>query len=115
METIQGSEPRLPDQPYPVTVLGYPAELIGPRETYERISDQVGGIPLKHPRSKLWFFGFTIAFSLFLLFCAAVSYLLYRGVGIWGINIPVAWGFAITNFVWWIGIGHAGTFISAIL
>ena len=37
------------------------------------------------------------------------------GVGIWGINIPVAWGFAIVNFVWWIGIGHAGTFISAIL
>ena len=38
-----------------------------------------------------------------------------RGVGVWGINVPVAWGFAIINFVWWIGIGHAGTFISAIL
>jgi len=50
-----------------------------------------------------------------MLFFFAVSYLLYRGVGIWGINIPVAWGFAIVNFVWWIGIGHAGTFISAIL
>ena len=37
------------------------------------------------------------------------------GVGIWGINVPVAWGFAIVNFVWWIGIGHAGTLISAIL
>ena len=45
----------------------------------------------------------------------AISYLLIRGVGIWGINIPVAWGFAIVNFVWWIGIGHAGTLISAIL
>ena len=50
-----------------------------------------------------------------MLFFFAISYLLYRGVGIWGINIPVAWGFAIVNFVWWIGIGHAGTFISAIL
>jgi molybdopterin-containing oxidoreductase family membrane subunit len=49
------------------------------------------------------------------MFCVAVGYLLFRGVGIWGINIPIAWGFAITNFVWWIGIGHAGTFISAIL
>ena len=38
-----------------------------------------------------------------------------RGVGVWGVNIPVAWGFAIVNFVWWIGIGHAGTLISAIL
>jgi Ni/Fe-hydrogenase subunit HybB-like protein len=45
----------------------------------------------------------------------AIVYLLAVGVGIWGINIPVAWGFAITNFVWWIGIGHAGTLISAIL
>ena len=45
----------------------------------------------------------------------AVTYLLVKGVGIWGINIPVAWGFAIINFVWWIGIGHAGTLISAIL
>src|SRR5436190_21910285 len=117
METLQGSEPRLPDstRPYPVTVLGHPAELIGPHETYETVTRQIADIPLEHPRPKVWFFGFTIAFSFFLLFCAAVTYLLYRGVGIWGINIPVAWGFAITNFVWWIGIGHAGTFISAIL
>jgi Ni/Fe-hydrogenase subunit HybB-like protein len=117
METIQGSEPRKPDAaaPYPVTVLDYPAEMIGPHESYQSISDQVAGINLKHPRPKFWFIGFTVAFTLFLLLCGAVSYLLYRGVGIWGINIPVAWGFAITNFVWWIGIGHAGTFISAIL
>ena len=46
---------------------------------------------------------------------AAVTYLFLVGVGIWGIEIPVAWGFAIINFVWWIGIGHAGTLISAIL
>ena len=117
METIQGSEPRMPDpdKPYPVTVLGYPAEMIGPKETYARVSDQIAGIPLKHPHPKFWLIAFTLAGLMFLLFCVAVGYLLYRGVGIWGINIPIAWGFAITNFVWWIGIGHAGTFISAIL
>ncbi len=117
METIQGSEPRMPapDKPFPVTVLAYPAEMIGAKETYEKVSDQITGIPIRQPNAKFWFVGFTIAFALFLLFCVAVGYLLYRGVGIWGINIPVAWGFAITNFVWWIGIGHAGTFISAIL
>lgn len=104
-----------PDKPYPVTVLGYPAEMIGPKETYERVSQQIAGVQIKHPHPKFWFVGFTVAFAMFLMFCVAVSYLLYRGVGIWGINIPVAWGFAITNFVWWIGIGHAGTFISAIL
>ena len=49
------------------------------------------------------------------MFLVAVTLLFARGTGIWGIQIPVAWGFAITNFVWWIGIGHAGTLISAIL
>ena len=44
-----------------------------------------------------------------------ITWLLLKGTGIWGINIPVGWGFAIINFVWWIGIGHAGTLISAIL
>ena len=43
------------------------------------------------------------------------TWLFIKGVGIWGINIPIGWGFAIVNFVWWIGIGHAGTLISAIL
>jgi molybdopterin-containing oxidoreductase family membrane subunit len=45
----------------------------------------------------------------------AVTWLLIKGTGIWGVNIPIGWGFAIINFVWWIGIGHAGTLISAIL
>jgi Ni/Fe-hydrogenase subunit HybB-like protein len=117
METIQGSEPqiRVPGKPYPVTLLGFPGRMIGPKTTYDSVSEQIGGAALRHPNQRIWFVGFTAVFGLFLLFCAAVSYLLYRGVGIWGINIPVAWGFAIVNFVWWIGIGHAGTFISAIL
>ena len=95
--------------------LGYPSSLLAPAETYESVTDTIGSIVLtrKHPRS--WLIGFAIAFSLLLLLQAAIGYLFYKGVGIWGINIPVAWGFAIVNFVWWIGIGHAGTFISAIL
>jgi Ni/Fe-hydrogenase subunit HybB-like protein len=67
----------------------------------------------KHPRG--WLVGFAVAFALLMLLFAAISWLFYKGVGVWGINIPVAWGYAIVNFVWWIGIGHAGTFISAIL
>src|SRR5438552_2153415 len=117
METIQGSEPQIEvrGKPYPVTLLGFPAPLIGAGHTYESVSDQIGDVPLQHPHQKAWFAGFTIVFAMFLMLCVAVGYMLYRGVGIWGINIPVGWGFAITNFVWWIGIGHAGTFISAIL
>ena len=79
------------------------------------VASKIGDIVLKGQHPKSWWFGFTLAFALLMVFMMAVTYLLYKGVGIWGINVPVAWGFAIINFVWWIGIGHAGTFISAIL
>jgi len=101
--------------PYAATPLCYPARLLGPGETYDSVTNKIGGIALEHPRAKIWWAGFLPAFGLFGVLLIALSYLLYLGVGIWGINIPVAWGFAIVNFVWWIGIGHAGTFISAIL
>src|SRR5438128_12152644 len=62
-----------------------------------------------------WLFGFGVACMLVMLLLYAITYLFVEGIGIWGVNVPVAWGFAIINFVWWIGIGHAGTLISAIL
>jgi Ni/Fe-hydrogenase subunit HybB-like protein len=98
-----------------VTPLGYPTVLLGRGETYQSVTETIGSIVLtrKHPRS--WWFGFAVAFALLMLFFIAIGWLLYKGTGIWGINVPVAWAFAIVNFVWWIGIGHAGTFISAIL
>ena len=102
-------------EPVPMSPLGYPDELVGPGQTLGSVASKIGDIVIKgqHPRS--WWFGFALAFALLMVFLMSVTYLLYKGVGIWGINIPVAWGFAIINFVWWIGIGHAGTFISAIL
>jgi Ni/Fe-hydrogenase subunit HybB-like protein len=89
--------------------------IIAPGHTFATISDKIGAIVLTRPTPLGWFIGLGIAFSLLMLFLMAVTYLFIRGVGIWGINIPVGWGFAIVNFVWWIGIGHAGTLISAIL
>jgi molybdopterin-containing oxidoreductase family membrane subunit len=62
-----------------------------------------------------WLLGFGVCFFFIMLLNLAIVYLIGKGVGIWGINIPIGWGFAIVNFVWWIGIGHAGTLISAIL
>ncbi len=101
--------------PVPMSKLGYPDELVGPGQTLASVSAKIGDIVLEGQHPKSWWLGFAIAFLLLMVFLMSVTYLLYKGVGIWGINVPVAWGFAIINFVWWIGIGHAGTFISAIL
>jgi molybdopterin-containing oxidoreductase family membrane subunit len=67
------------------------------------------------PTGKGWLLLLTLGTAGFGLLLLAICVTVFVGVGTWGINIPVAWAFAITNFVWWIGIGHAGTLISAIL
>ncbi len=89
--------------------------IIGQGYTFGTVTDQIASVVLTRRTPLFWFAGFGVGFALLLLFLWAVVVLLWKGVGIWGIKIPVAWGFAITNFVWWIGIGHAGTLISAIL
>jgi Ni/Fe-hydrogenase subunit HybB-like protein len=89
--------------------------VIEPGYSYGSVTDKISSIVLGRRTPRGWWLGLGIAFSLLMLFQLAVGYLLVRGVGVWGINIPVGWGFAIVNFVWWIGIGHAGTLISAIL
>jgi molybdopterin-containing oxidoreductase family membrane subunit len=85
------------------------------RHTFGSVTDKISAIVLSRRAPWGWWVGFLISFALLMMFLWAVGWLLAVGVGIWGINIPVAWGFAIVNFVWWIGIGHAGTLISAIL
>jgi molybdopterin-containing oxidoreductase family membrane subunit len=88
---------------------------LAPGHDFRTVTDKISSIVLTRPTSLGWKAFFLFNSVLVLLFLGAVAYLLVAGVGIWGIDIPVAWGFAITNFVWWIGIGHAGTLISAIL
>ncbi|MGC1413881.1 MAG: NrfD/PsrC family molybdoenzyme membrane anchor subunit [Candidatus Acidiferrum sp.] len=89
--------------------------VLGPGHTYGSITDKISSIVLTRPVSLGWLAGFGICFCFIMLLNLAIVYLIGKGVGIWGINIPIGWGFAIVNFVWWIGIGHAGTLISAIL
>jgi Ni/Fe-hydrogenase subunit HybB-like protein len=62
-----------------------------------------------------WWLAFSISVSVLGMLLATTGYLFYEGVGLWGLNNPVAWGWAIVNFVFWVGIGHAGTLISAVL
>jgi Ni/Fe-hydrogenase subunit HybB-like protein len=83
--------------------------------SYGSLGDKIGGIVLAPRPPRGWLVGTALTFLLVLLLLVAISYLFIAGIGIWGVDIPVAWGMAIGNFVWWIGIGHAGTLISAIL
>ncbi len=89
--------------------------IIEPGHTFTTITEKISSVVLRRWGWFDWLVGFGGVFTLVLLLLLSISWLLIAGVGIWGVNIPVAWGFAITNFVWWIGIGHAGTLISAIL
>jgi molybdopterin-containing oxidoreductase family membrane subunit len=91
------------------------SDVLAPGHTYETVSDKISSVVLVRKSGWAWRCGFALAALFVMILTTAVSYLFLRGVGIWGINIPIAWGFAIVNFVWWIGIGHAGTFISAML
>jgi Ni/Fe-hydrogenase subunit HybB-like protein len=88
---------------------------LAPGNTFTSITEKITSIVLTRRTPLAWFIGFAIGFTLLQALMVAIVYLLYKGVGIWGINQPVGWGFAIINFVWWIGIGHAGTLISAVL
>ena len=100
------------EKPFPAQA---DAPLLQPGHTYGSITDKIGDAVLSRKTPWGWLVGFGLGAILLTLFLISVTYLFYRGVGIWGINIPVGWGFAIITFVWWIGIGHAGTLISAIL
>jgi molybdopterin-containing oxidoreductase family membrane subunit len=83
--------------------------------TFGTVSDKIGDVTLKKRTPWHWFIGFGISFIVAQLLLFAVGTLLLKGIGVWGNNQPVGWAFDIINFVWWIGIGHAGTLISAIL
>src|SRR6266404_2638077 len=91
------------------------APVIEPGHTFGSVTDKISSIVLTRPTSTGWFIGFGVGFLLTMMMLFAIGYLVVKGTGIWGITIPIGWGFAIVNFVWWIGIGHAGTLISAIL
>ena len=92
-----------------------PVPVIAPGHNFATVTDKISAIVLTRRTSLGWWFGFAIAFALANVLLVSIGYLVAVGVGVWGVNQPVAWGFAIVNFVWWIGIGHAGTLISAIL
>ena len=89
--------------------------VIAPGHNFKSVTQKISGIVLTSNTPLGWFFGLIVGAGVAMGVVVGITWLFIKGVGIWGVTIPGAWGFAIINFVWWIGIGHAGTLISAIL
>lgn len=89
--------------------------VLEPGHTFGSITDKISSIVLTGRTPLFWYISFGIGFLLVLLLLFCITAVVSVGIGLFGVMIPVAWGWAIVNFVWWIGIGHAGTLISAIL
>ena len=104
------------DQPHEdVNIHGTSVPLVGEGMTFASVTDKISSIVLKRRTPLWWFAGFAISFMLAQVLLLTITYLVFTGIGVFGTNIPVGWAMPIINFVWWIGIGHAGTLISAIL
>src|ERR1700680_2529851 len=92
-----------------------PQPVLEPGHTHASVTDHISPIVRRKRMPFGWYIGFMVGCFGVMLLTATIGKLIFVGVGIWGINHPVGWGFDILNFVWWIVIGHAGTLISAIL
>jgi len=88
--------------------------LVDGDKTYHQVTEDIIS-PIEKKPGRMWYVGFFFSVALLLLGVFSVTWEVYYGIGVWGINRTVGWGWDITNFVWWVGIGHAGTLISAIL
>ena len=90
------------------------APLVEGGKTFADITDLVSR-PAESKTTRAWYLGFGVSVAILMNLGAMIGYLVFTGVGVWGNNAPVGWAWDIVNFVFWIGIGHAGTLISAIL
>ncbi|MGE0260846.1 MAG: hydrogenase, partial [Alphaproteobacteria bacterium] len=88
--------------------------IIEPGVSLASLSDEVSGRILSPRAPRWWWVGFSFGFALLCVLLIAVSWLFANGIGIWGVNIPVGWGFAIAEYVWWIALASGGTIISAL-
>src|SRR5258705_10185397 len=90
-------------------------QIIGPGHAYASVTEKISALVLTKKTPRSWYIAFVISSLLVMLLFISLYHLVTTGIGVWGPQSSVPWGFAIVNLVWWIGIGHAGTLISAIL
>src|SRR5687768_2813859 len=114
-DNLEQPHHRIGAQPDATALLARTPAVIAPGHSFDSVTDSIAHTVLAKRTPIGWFLGFGIAFMLLMLLNLTIGKLLMTGIGIWGNNVPVGWAFDIINFVWWIGIGHAGTLISAIL
>src|SRR6185436_14072143 len=91
------------------------AQLVKGENTFSTVNDKVARIVEKGGMPRAWWYLFIPSAMLAGVWVLSVSWLFWMGIGIWGLNQPIGWAWDITGFVFWVGIGHAGTLISAIL
>ncbi len=90
------------------------APVIGPDVTLTSVSEKVSGRVLMERAPRWWWIGFSIGFALFIVLLVQMAWLFINGIGVWGVDIPVAWGLAIAEYVWWIALASGGTIVSAL-
>jgi len=90
-----------------------PALILGDKTLHDITEDVCR--PIEDKPNKYWWMAFGLSLAIFLWWLLSVTYTIGTGIGVWGLNKTIGWAWDITNFVWWVGIGHAGTLISAIL
>ncbi len=88
--------------------------LITGNQTFSSITEKISSIT-EQKTPKPWYFYFGAASFLAMILFSFIGFLVWEGIGVWGVQNPTGWGWAIVNFVFWVGIGHAGTLISAVL
>ncbi|MDE1932807.1 NrfD/PsrC family molybdoenzyme membrane anchor subunit [Bradyrhizobium sp.] len=90
------------------------APVVGPDVTLTSLSEDVSSRVLMHGAPRWWWIGFVISFALLLVLIVQMAVLFIVGIGVWGVEIPVAWGLAIAEYVWWIALASGGTIVSAL-
>src|SRR5258708_22253283 len=101
--------------PYDAADLEPVSPVLEPGYTFTSVTDKISSIVLTRPTSLGWVVGFTFTFGLVMILTVSLAWLIIKGVGIWGSNVPIGWGLAIVDILWWICIDHASTLISALV
>ncbi|MGA8550744.1 MAG: hydrogenase, partial [Stellaceae bacterium] len=99
-----------------MTIAGQPEAppIVMPGVSLRSLSEEVSARVLRRGAPLWWWIGFGISLGLLLVLVVAVTWLFVAGIGIWGVDIPVAWGLAIAEYVWWIALASGGTIVSAL-